>query len=225
MSKYQQCECNFCGGTLRYEISKANELVNCQDCGMETVIFVPGGETPYPENEYFLQATNIGWSKHSLGFRNVIGTVVNNSQKDLDWVRIEFTLVNRESLPIGSTSDCLLEFPVNGVWRFHAPVFQSEAVGVGAPLISCEYGKISQLKRIVHPAAVAAAAPANLIVPPLSAPQHAPPQRLQPEPQSQPELERPRPSAQVSGPKPAKRSVQWSSICITGGVTGVAHHQ
>ena len=178
---------------------------------METVIFIPGGQSPYPQEEFFLQATNIGWSKHPLGFRNVVGTVANNSQKDLDWVRIEFTLVNREALPIGSTSDCLLDFPVNGVWRFHAPVFQPDAVGVGAPLISCEYGKIAKVKRIMHPAAAAAAA--TLSGPPVPAPQHAPPQR---------------PAVEASAPapegNPAKR-MQWTGLRITGGITGVAHHQ
>jgi hypothetical protein len=199
MSTYQQCECNFCGSTLQFEVSKRNELVNCDYCAMETVLFVPGAELPYPREEFFLQATNVGWSKHVLGFRNVVGAVVNTSNKDLDWVRIEFTLVNRQAIPVGSTSDCLITFPVNGIWRFHAPVFQLDAVGVGAPLLSCEYGKISVPKAIVAPAAV------SLIVPPGPAPQHAPPTAGQ--------------------ETAAKRTNQWGGLRITGGVTGVAHRQ
>jgi hypothetical protein len=197
MSKYQQCECNFCGGALRFEISRANQLVNCHECGMETVLFIPGAERPYPQEEFFLQPTNIGWAKSSLGFRNVVGLIVNDSNKDLDWVRIEFTLVNREAMPVGSTSDCLINFPIHGVWRFQAPVFQNDGLGVGEPLISCEYGKIFLPKKAI-PAVPTVAAPAR-------APEAAPVQRLV-----------------VNDPKAVS---QWAGLRITGGVTGVAHRQ
>ena len=198
MATYQQCECNFCGNEMNFETSKTGELVNCQDCGMETVLFEPGADAPYPQREFSLQVLNIGWSNHPLGFRNVVGTVVNNSQKDLDWVRIEFTLVNREAVPVGTTSDCLIGFPVNGVWRFHAPVFQTDALGVGAPLLTCEYGKIV----VPNPAPQSRAA-SGVHLPPGPAPQHAPPARAE--------------------NKPAKRPTQWTGLRITGGVTGVAH--
>jgi hypothetical protein len=122
---------------------------------METIMFVPGGEQPYPLNEFLLEATNIGWSKTAFGTRNVVGMIVNTSNRDLDWVRVEFTLVNRQALPVGSTSDCLMEFPAESVWRFQAPVCQSDAVGVGAPLISCEFGKIFAPKPVATPALIA----------------------------------------------------------------------
>ena len=109
---------------------------------METVIFVPGSDRPYPAEQYSLRATNIGWSKNHFGMRNVIGTVVNSSPHDLDWVRVEFTLVNREGIPVGSTSDCLIDFKANDVWHFQAPVSQLDASGVGAPQLSCEFGKL-----------------------------------------------------------------------------------
>jgi hypothetical protein len=109
---------------------------------METVMFIPGNERPYPTKEYLLEATNIGWSKTVLGTRNVVGMVVNTTNRDLDWVRVEFTLVNRQALPVGSTSDCLIDFPANSVWRFQAPVCQRDAVGVGKPMLSCEFGKL-----------------------------------------------------------------------------------
>src|SRR5215470_12864481 len=98
MTRYQECECNFCGGALRFEITRAGQLVNCQDCGMETVMFIPGIDRPYPTNEYCLEATNIGWSKTVFGMRKVVGVIVNTSNHDLDWVRVEFTLVNRQAL-------------------------------------------------------------------------------------------------------------------------------
>jgi len=148
--RLQSCECNFCGSAIAFEISKSGELVNCQNCGMETVLFVPGVAQPYPQEQYFLQATNIGWSRTALGFRNVVGTVINTSDRNFDWVRIEFTLVNREAAPVGGTSDCLIGFPPKGIWTFRAPVFQAEALGVGAPLIACEYGKIKVPKPVLQ---------------------------------------------------------------------------
>ena len=149
MTRNQQCECNFCGGALHFDGSRAGELVNCQDCGMETIMFIPGRDQPYPTNEYLLEATNIGWSKTMFGTRNVVGMIVNTSNRDLDWVRVEFTLVNRQALPVGSTSDCLIDFPADGVWRFQAPVCQHDAVGVSAPLISCEFGKLFAPKPVI----------------------------------------------------------------------------
>jgi hypothetical protein len=140
--KLLDCECSFCGGAISFQYSKVGELINCPECGMETLLFIHGSERPYPQTQYFLQARNIGWARSPLGFRNVVGSVINTSDKNFDWVRIEFTLVTREAKPIGGTSDCLIGFPPKGIWTFNAPVFQDEAVGVGAPLISCEYGKI-----------------------------------------------------------------------------------
>ena len=142
VSNFEECACNFCGAAVRFEVSKAGELVNCENCGMETVIFTPGGELPYPPEEFVLKATNIRWSKNPLAYRNIVGEVLNTSNKDLDWVRIEFALVNREAVPVGIASDCLIGFQANGIWRFTAPVFQGDALGVGAPLISCEFGRL-----------------------------------------------------------------------------------
>ena len=178
---------------------------------METVIFIPGNERPYPEEEFFLQASHIGWSRSPFGYRNVVGAVVNTSHKDLDWVRIEFTLVNREAMPVGSTSDCLIHFPINGVWRFQAPVFQADAVGVGAPLISCEYGKIfipGGAEKLNAVAAVPRSAP-TLPPVPFSAPPPPVPAAAPP------------PRSVAAKPK----AMEWTGICITGGVTGAAHHQ
>jgi hypothetical protein len=107
MSHFDECTCNFCGTAVRFEISKAGELVNCESCGMGTILFTPGSEPPYPVENFFLKVANMRWSKNPLGFRNILGEIVNTSHKDLDWIRIEFELVNRETVRLGTASDCL----------------------------------------------------------------------------------------------------------------------
>lgn len=196
MMRLQECECNFCGSAVTFEISRAGELVNCQGCGMETVLFVPGVAQPYPQEQYFLQAINIGWARTPLGFRNVVGTVINTSDRNFDWVCIEFTLITREAVPVGETSDCLISFPAKGIWRFRAPVFQAEAVGVGAPLISCEYGKI----------AVPKPRPSNHVA------EHT---LLSRSPGESPKLV----TSQVKS-----AGNEWTGLRITGGLTGGAAH-
>ncbi len=161
-AKYLKCDCHFCGKALRFEISQVGQLVNCLECGQETVLYIPGQRPPYPPEHFPLVATNIAWSRNPLGMRNVVGIVVNKSNKSLDWVRIEFTLVNQLALPVGSTSDAMFNLPAKATWQFKAPVFQADALGVGAPLLSCEYGKLFRPQppapqRI--PVAEAAAAP------------------------------------------------------------------
>jgi len=191
--KLLDCECSFCGGAISFQYSKVGELINCPECGMETLLFIYGSERPYPQTQHFLQARNIGWAKSPLGFRHVVGSVINISDKNFDWVRIEFTLVTREAKPIGGASDCLIGFPPKGVWTFNAPVFQPEAAGVGAPLISCEYGKIF----VEIPQLEVQLAPGT-------------DKKLEPA------------LATFNKPKPAS---QWSSLKITGGLTGSAHRQ
>ena len=197
MVRLQSCECNFCGTEIGFAISKVGELVNCQNCGMETVLFVPGIAGPYPQEQYFLQATNIGWSRTPLGFRNVVGTVINTSERHFDWVRIEFKLVNREANQVGETSDCLIGFPPKGIWTFRAPVFQAEALGVGAPLIACEYGKI--------------------LVPKTVAQNDAPESAPEPPPAAE--------SQKLVAPKVKPATNEWTGLRITGGVTGTAARQ
>ena len=197
MVRFQECECNFCGKDVSFGISKAGELVNCQGCGMETVLFVPGVARPYPQEQYFLQATNIGWSRTPLGFRNVVGSVINTSDRNFDWVRIEFSLITREAVPVGETSDCLIGFPAKGIWRFRAPVFQAQALGVGAPLIACEYGKIVVPKPIPENHAAEHTSPA----PPTDE------------------------SRKLASSKVQAAANEWTGLRITGGLTGGAGQQ
>jgi hypothetical protein len=150
VAHYQTCDCNFCGTSLRFEDSRSGQLVNCLHCGMETVLFIPGLVAPYPEENYVLEPRDIGWTRNALGVRSIVGTVINASNRDLDWVKIEFTLVNRQALPVGSTSDCLISFPSKAVWRFQAPVFQTDAAGVAAPMLSCEFGRVLHVKPPTH---------------------------------------------------------------------------
>ena len=136
------CYCNFCGSPLRFQISRVGQAVNCFNCAMETVLFIPGLSAPYPQEQYSLQVREFTWSD-AIGGRQLGGVVVNSSSKNLDWVRIEFILYNQAGLPIGSTSDCQINFESNGIWKFAAPVHQPEATRASEPILSCEYGRVS----------------------------------------------------------------------------------
>jgi hypothetical protein len=138
------CYCNFCGSPLRFQISRVGQVVNCFNCSMETVLFIPGLSAPYPEDQYLLQVREVVWGDTQFGGRQIGGVVVNSSAKNLDWVRVEFILYNQAGLPIGSTSDCLITLASQAVWKFAVPVHQPEAVRASEPLLSCEYGRISR---------------------------------------------------------------------------------
>src|SRR5262249_17765498 len=133
------CYCNFCGTPLRFQISRVGEAVNCFQCGMETVLFIPGLGAPYPPELYVIDAREIRWTRSPFGVRHLEGVVENKSAKRLDWVRIEFILYTEAGLPVGSTSDCVTNLAVGGEWKFQAPIAQPEASRTSEPLLSCEY--------------------------------------------------------------------------------------
>src|SRR5215510_13124150 len=89
------CFCHFCGSQLRFQIARVGETVNCFNCTMETVLFIPGLEAPYPSEQYRLEARECRWSSNQFGARHVEGVVENKSAKHLDWVRIEFILYSQ----------------------------------------------------------------------------------------------------------------------------------
>src|SRR5258708_3202395 len=137
------CFCHFCGSQLRFQISRAGETVNCFNCSMETVLFIPGLAGPYPEERYHVEAREVEWKSSDFGPRSLAGVVMSKTQRNLDWVRVEFILYDHQGLPIGSTSECRTSFGPNDLWKFQAPVAQSEAVKASDPLLSCEYGRVS----------------------------------------------------------------------------------
>jgi hypothetical protein len=136
------CYCNFCGNLLRFQIARAGETVNCFNCTMETVLFIPGLQPPYPSDQFRLEARDCRWSSNQFGTRHVAGAVENKSAKHLDWVRVEFILYDRAGLPVGSTSDCLMGFAPGALWKFQTAVSQLEAVHISEPILSCEYGRV-----------------------------------------------------------------------------------
>jgi hypothetical protein len=152
------CYCHFCGEPLRFHISRVGEAVNCFHCSMESVLFIPGLPAPYPETEYQLGTREIGWGLGLAAIRHLGGVVVNHSNKNLSWVRIEFILYNKQGGPIGTTSDCLIGVSAGKAWKFKAPVVQAEAMGASEPILSCEYGRVSQPTRPNVPRPVSASA-------------------------------------------------------------------
>src|SRR5439155_790216 len=125
-----------------FHIGRAGETVNCFNCGMETVLFIPGLEAPYSEEHYPLVTKEIRWTNSNLGIRLLEGVVENKSARRLDWVRIEFILYSRPDCPVGTTSDCWIELPPAQLWKFRAPVSQADALHASEPLLSCEYGRV-----------------------------------------------------------------------------------
>jgi len=110
-------------------------------------LFIPGLDAPYPSDQYLLDPRDIRWSSNQFGMRHVEGVVENISAKHLDWVRVEFILYSQAGMPVGSTSDCLINFPRGKIWKFQAPVSQPEAAQTSDPLLSCEYGRVVRPQR------------------------------------------------------------------------------
>ena len=136
------CYCHFCSSPLRFQIARVGETVNCFNCCMETVLFIPGLQAPYSEEQCLLEARDIRWAENKFGVRHVQGCVENKSGRHLNWVRIEFILFSKQGCPVGSTSDCLIDVPRARLWNFQAPVVQSEALHASDPLLACEYGRV-----------------------------------------------------------------------------------
>jgi len=118
---------------------------------METILFIPGLGAPYGEEQYAIQTREMSWSTNEFGVRHLCGVAINNSTKNLDWVRIEFILYNKQGLPVGTTSDCKISFPSGESWKFQAPVNQLEAVHSSEALLSCEYGRVTRIKQASLP--------------------------------------------------------------------------
>ena len=136
------CYCHFCSSPLRFQIARAGETVNCFNCCMETVLFIPGLQAPYSLEECVLEARDIRWAENKFGVRHVQGCVENKSSRHFNWMRVEFILFNKHGCPVGSTSDCLIDVPRAKLWNFQASVGQSEALHVSDPLLACEYGRV-----------------------------------------------------------------------------------
>ncbi|PYJ07710.1 MAG: hypothetical protein DME25_03255 [Verrucomicrobia bacterium] len=135
------CFCHFCSTWLRFQISRAGQTVNCPYCLMETVLYVPEQAPPGAPKKCRLELRKIAWTASELGYRCVAGEVFNSSRENLAWVRIEFILFSSAQSVIGSTSDCLIDFPSRKAWKFKAPVFNGEVVRASLPILSTEYGR------------------------------------------------------------------------------------
>lgn len=138
------CLCNFCSTWLSFPAGRVGQLVNCPYCLMETVLHEPEADQPYPTNDLKLEIRNVTWGVSELGFRCIVGQVVNKSTTDLDWVRVEFSLYNGMGTQVGTTSDSLANFRVGASWKFKAPVFNLDVVRGSMPVFTTEYGRIEK---------------------------------------------------------------------------------
>ena len=138
------CTCYFCGGCLHFDLSRAGEMVNCPQCGMETVLHLPDQRPPYQPDRFALRVKRFEWETCPSGVRYLVGEMVNQSSYELDWTKIEFILYGSGDAPVGMASDSLKRFQPGETWKFRAPVFQKTAVRAALRTVCCEFGKCPQ---------------------------------------------------------------------------------
>jgi hypothetical protein len=154
--------CNYCGGALPFPTWKSGELVNCPNCLMETVLNMPDSGQPYPVDQWRLTLRKVEWGYTEEGGPALTGEVMNQSKSNLDWARIDFTLLNDKDEPLATTMDLVVGLSAGALWRFCAPVLDEAAVRTSAPVFWSEFGRMD-LNGIAN--AFSAARPASSAVP------------------------------------------------------------
>ena len=59
----------------------------------------------------------------AFDMNNICGTVVNNSNKEINYAQVEISLYDSDGSTIGSTSDTINNLEPGGKWKFNAQVF------------------------------------------------------------------------------------------------------
>ena len=111
---------------------------------METALYVWDSEQSRPKARS-VTVHNVKLETNELGQRSLIGEVLNDSAGDLNWIRIEFMLYDKNSLVSAVTSDSHFNLHAGTTWAFRAPVFTREAIHASLPIFSCEHGQISHM--------------------------------------------------------------------------------
>ncbi len=70
---------------------------------------------------------SFGWSHGDYGTRHIVGTVVNDSPRQLAYVQVEFNLYDRSGTQVGSTFANVNNLEPGGRWRFEALVMEDSA--------------------------------------------------------------------------------------------------
>jgi len=142
--------CNYCGGPLPFPPWKAGELVNCPNCLMETILTLPDAGPAYTLDRWRLKLRRTEWGLSELGYRAIIGEVVNQSGSDLDWARIDFRLLNKADEPVGNAMDLVFGLAAGTLWRFSAPVFDDTVVRTATPVLWSEFGRMDLTGAMEH---------------------------------------------------------------------------
>ncbi len=136
------CLCNYCGNWLVFEQMRTGTFLSCPHCLMETVLHAPGQKRPDAPDASAFYFRRIEWHRNAMGYRSIVGVMLNHWRSEFRWVRVQFALYNGGDQVIGSTSDVVTDLVVDSPWTFHAPVCEPLVTRASLPIISTEYGSI-----------------------------------------------------------------------------------
>src|SRR5262249_36400477 len=134
--------CNCCGAWLIFQTSRAGEMVNCPECFMGTMLYVPDQFRSRLHPDADFEIRKIKWTLNRFDCRFIQGELVHRGKNGLDWVRIQFTLYNGLVPQVGPASDSLVGCSIGRVWKFQAPVHDPLVVRAPLPIIPPEFGRV-----------------------------------------------------------------------------------
>ncbi len=74
------------------------------------------------DNENPLEVINWKWGQNEYGSAEIIGTVKNNSGKEISYAQVEFNLYDKQGAQVGSAMDNIDNIEPYGTWKFKALV-------------------------------------------------------------------------------------------------------
>ncbi len=83
--------------------------------------------TPTEEPQRGLILEDFNWEQGEFGSRYIVGIVVNESDRQYDYVQVSINLYDGSDVQVGSTFDNVNNLEPGGTWRFRALVFEDTA--------------------------------------------------------------------------------------------------
>jgi hypothetical protein len=90
------------------------------------VIVLPslvGHSTDSGQDELTVESVDWGYGE----YRNISGTVRNNTDKEFGYVEVDFSLYDESGVQVGDAMTNLTHMDPHGTWQFKAPVLESRA--------------------------------------------------------------------------------------------------
>jgi hypothetical protein len=78
------------------------------------------------EDQLTVVNSDWGYGGYS-GYRNIVGTVKNNTDHELDYVEVDFSLYDEAGNQVGDAMTNLTHMDAHGTWEFKAPVTEDHA--------------------------------------------------------------------------------------------------